>query len=239
MAGDTCLEFLVISDLPAWWQTSLAATSQTRMMNAMVTHFIPPRPRNYKAGLLFSLLLLPLLCGGEVLRSANEDNGLERWHFIDGDIEIELVQRLPDQTRALFMNHAFSKEVIEELAQSCMFQTIIRNTGKSSTGQVVAIDLTQWRMQYDGKTSGILLKEPLLASWSDADADAAAKLVVRWGMFPTRQEYSPGDYNWGLTAYGIPPGSSFDLFVYWQEGTTSHRGEIRNILCAPDVDRLK
>lgn len=208
-------------------------------MSTMITHFRHHRPRNCNAGLLSFLLLMPLLCGAEVLRSANEDNGLEKWHFIHSDIEIELVQRLPDQTRALFMNHAFSKEVIEELAQSCMFQTIIRNSGKTSTGQSVAIDLTQWSMLYHGKTSGILLKEPLLASWSDADADPAAKLVVRWGMFPTQQEYLPGDYNWGLTAYGIPPGSSFDLLVTWQEGTTQHSGEIMNILCAPDVDKLK
>jgi hypothetical protein len=75
---------------------------------------------------LFCQLMLPAAMGGEVLRSANEENGLEQWHFIDGDIEIELVQRLPDQTRALFMNHEFSREVIEELATSCMFQTIIR-----------------------------------------------------------------------------------------------------------------
>lgn len=194
--------------------------------------------RRGTAVLLF-LLLMPLPCAAEVLRSANEENGLEKWHFIEGDIEIELVQRLPDQTRALFMNHAFSREVIEQLAQSCMFQTIIRNSGKSSTGQAVTVDLTQWRMQHAGKTGNILLKEPLLASWSDDDADPAAKLVIRWGMFPTQQEYLPGDYNWGLTAYGIPPGSRFDLVVTWQEGSTRHSGEIRDILCTADVDRLK
>lgn len=195
--------------------------------------------RKCTSGLLFFLLLIPLLCGAEVLRSANEENGLEKWHFIDRDIEIELVQRLPDQTRALFMNHAFSREVIEQLALSCMFQTIIRNTGKSGAEQTISIDLTQWRMQHAGKTSGILQKEPLLASWSDEDADAAAKLVIRWGMFPTQQEYFPGDYNWGLTAYGIPPGSRFDLAVTWQEDEVQRRGEIKDIMCAPDVDKLK
>jgi len=205
----------------------------------MFAYSLPDRPSVRIAGLLLYLLLMPLLCSAGVVRSANEENGLEKWHFIEADIEIELVQRLPDQTRALFMNHAFSKEVIEQLAQSCMFQTIIRNSGKSSTGQALAIDLTQWRMQHDGKTGGILLKEPLLASWSDADADPAAKLVVRWGMFPTQQEYLPGDYNWGLTAYGIPPGSTFDLVVTWQQGSMPHRGEIRDITCAPDVDKLK
>jgi hypothetical protein len=188
---------------------------------------------------LLLLLLLPQTGSAEVLRSSNEDNGLEKWHFIDSDIEIELVQRLPDQTRALLMKHAFSRQVIEQLALSCMFQTIIRNSGKSGSGQAISIDLQQWRMQHNGKVSPILQKHTLLDSWTDEDADPAAKLVIRWGMFPTRQEYLPGDYNWGLTAYGIPPGSVFDLKVTWQEGEIVHSGEIRDIVCAPDVDKLK
>lgn len=178
-------------------------------------------------------------CGADVTRSVNPDNGLAGWHFSDGDIEIELIQRLPDQTRALFMNHEFSREVIEQLALSCMFQTIIRNTGKSGSGQAVSVDLTQWRMHHDGRSGGIQLKEPLLASWSDEDASPAAKLVVRWGMFPTQQDFMPGDYNWGLTAFGIPPGSVFDLEVKWAGGEKQQSAEIRDIQCAPDVDRLK
>jgi len=191
------------------------------------------------AGTLICGISMPLLVDAEVLRSSNEENGLEKWHFIAGDIEIELVQRLPDQTRALFMQHEFSREVVEGLATSCMFQTIIRNSGKSGTGQPVSIDLTRWRMQHAGKVSGIQLKEPLIESWSDADASPAAKLVVRWGMFPTRQEFLPGDYNWGLTAYAIPPGAQFDLEVNWKEDRILRSGEIRDIVCAPDVDRLK
>ena len=178
-------------------------------------------------------------CVAEVTRSVNPDNGLQGWHFANGDIEIELIQRLPDQTRALFMNHEFSREVIEQLALSCMFQTIIRNTGRSDRDRPVSIDLTQWRMRHAGKRGGILLKEPLLASWSDEDASPAAKLVVRWGMFPTQQDYLPGDYNWGLTAYGVPPGSVFDLEVNWKEGDEQYSGEIGGVQCAPDVDKLK
>jgi hypothetical protein len=174
-----------------------------------------------------------------MLHSVNEENGLEKWHFIEGDIEIELVQRLPDQTRALFMKHEFSREVIEDLALSCMFQTIIRNSGKSGSGRAMSIDLGQWRMQHKDKVSGIKLKEQWLASWSDEDASPAAKLVIRWGMFPTQQEYLPGDYNWGLSAYGIPPGSVFDLEVSWKEGDTERSGKIASILCAPDVEKIK
>ena len=198
--------------------------------------------RMKRPGILFVTLcqlIAPLVISGEVLRSANEENGLEKWHFLDGDIEIELVQRLPDQTRALFMNHTFSREVIEEMATSCMFQTIIRNSGKSGTQQPVSIDLTTWRMRHQGRESGIRLKETWLAAWSDEDASPSAKLVIRWGMFPTQQEYLPGDYNWGLTAYNIPPGSVFDLEVGWKEGDKDYTGRITNILCAPDVEKLK
>lgn len=176
---------------------------------------------------------------GEVTHSVNEENGLRGWHFTDGDIEIELIQRLPDQTRALFMNHDFSPEVIEQLALSCMFQTIIRNTGASGSRKKIAIDLTGWRIHHDGKSSGLLMKEALLDSWSEADASDSAKLVVRWGMFPTRQEYLPSDYNWGLTAYGIPPGSTFDLDVSWSEDGKPFKGAIPAVVCAPDVDKLK
>lgn len=183
--------------------------------------------------------LLPVPVHAEVVHGVNADNGLKKWHFLDGDIEIELIQRLPDQTRALFMNHEFSREVIEELATSCMFQTIIRNNGKSGSDRPVAIDLTQWRMRHAGKVTGIRLKEPWLESWTDEQASQAAKLVVRWGMFPTQQEYLPGDYNWGLTAYGIPPGSKFDLEVFWKEGATVRSGNINGVECAPDVDKLK
>ena len=186
-----------------------------------------------------SLIVAIPVTAGEVARSVNAENGLQGWHFTDGDIEIELIQRLPDQTRALLMNHKFSRQVIEQMALSCMFQTIIRNTGQSTTNRVVSIDLTEWRLLHDGKPRKLLMKEALLESWTDADADPAAKLVVRWGMFPTQQEYLPGDYNWGLTAYGIPPGSGFDLEVAWREGGAQRRGEIRGIVCAPDVDKLK
>ncbi|MDH3970687.1 MAG: hypothetical protein OEU63_00815, partial [Gammaproteobacteria bacterium] len=65
------------------------------------------------SGLLMSGFAITWLVQAEVQRSSNEENGLEKWHFIKGDIEIELVQRLPDQTRAMLMKHEFSSEVVE------------------------------------------------------------------------------------------------------------------------------
>ena len=183
--------------------------------------------------------MLSALLPAAVRHSVNEDNGLRGWQFLQGDIEIELIQRLPDQTRAMLMKHEFSREVVEQLALSCMFQTIIRHTGQSEAGEPVTIDLTRWRMHHAGRESGIVMKEALLKSWSTEDASDKAKLVVRWGMFPTEQEYLPSDYNWGLTAYGISPGSHFDLDVNWEQGGQLFSGRILDVVCAPDVEKLK
>ncbi len=183
--------------------------------------------------------ILPGLLQANVTESTNEANGLRSWHYVKGDIEIELTQRLPDQTRAMFMTHGFSRDTIERLALSCMFQTIIRNTNATGNDFIISLDLTTWRTQYDGKEYGIVLKEPLLESWTKGDADDAARLVVRWAMFPTWQDYLPSDYNWGLTAYGMPPGTKFDLDVAWQENGEQYQGRIPGLVCAPDVERLK
>ncbi len=183
------------------------------------------------------LLALPVLA--EVTHSTNPENGLRGWQYSTGDISIELIQRLPDQTRAMLMNHEFSPAVIEEMALSCMFQTVIRNTGRSGDDALVRIDLTRWVMHHAERSGEILLKEPLLATWTDEDASPAARLVVQWGMFPTQQEYRATDYNWGLTAYGIPPGSVFDLDVSWEAQGSWHTARIEDIVCAPDVDKLK
>ena len=47
------------------------------------------------SGLLVFGFAITWLVQAEVQRSSNEENGLQKWHFIEGDIEIELVQRLP------------------------------------------------------------------------------------------------------------------------------------------------
>ena len=185
------------------------------------------------------LLIFPTTLQAHVTEIINQVNGLRSWHLVKGDIEIELTQRLPDQTRAMFMTHGFSRDAIERLALSCMFQTIIRNTNASGKDHTVSLDLTTWRTQYDGTEYGIVLKEPLLESWSKQDADSDARLVVRWAMFPTWQDYLPSDYNWGLTAYGVPPGDKFDLDVAWQENGEKNHAQIPGMVCAPDVERLK
>jgi hypothetical protein len=54
-------------------------------------------------------------------------------------------------------------------------------------------------------------------------------------LLPTQQEYAPDDYNWGMTSYGLPPGSEFDLVFAWHRGEQNFGGQIAGIECAPDI----
>jgi hypothetical protein len=179
------------------------------------------------------------VAAAEVVRSADGETGLAKWRFTAGDIEIELIQRLPDQTRGFFQARDFPTHVADEIARNCIFQTIIRNTGASGDGSPVAIDLETWRIRHDGAEGGMKLKESWLASWPEATVGQAARLAFQWALFPSRQEFLPGDYNWGMTAYGLPAGTVFDLLVVWQSGGLADSGWIRGIECAPDVEKLK
>jgi hypothetical protein len=184
-------------------------------------------------------LVMGLPAAAEVIRSTDGETGLAKWSFTAGDVEIELIQRLPDQTRGFFQARDFPAGVADEIARSCIFQTIIRNRGATGAGNPVDIDLGAWRIRHDGTQSGIKLKETWLAAWPEATVGQTARLAFQWALFPTRQEFMPGDYNWGMTAYGLSAGSVFDLQVIWQSGGQAEAGWIRGIECAPDVEKLK
>jgi len=182
-----------------------------------------------------AVVSLAARCG--VVRSASEETGLVNWLFTGNGIEVELVQRLPDQTRGFFLARGFPPEVADEIATSCIFQTIVRNSGTST--HPVSVDLAQWRLLHADGEGGVRLKEAWMDSWPVDKISQASRLAFRWATFPTQQEFLPGDYNWGMTAFGLAPGGVFDLNVVWQEGGQAQSGWIRGVECAPDVDRLQ
>ena len=67
----------------------------------------------------------------------------------------------------------------------------------------------------------------------------ASRLAFQWALFPTQQEFLADDYNWGMTAIGLPPGSVFDLDVFWQADGKPHSARLAAVECAPDVERLR
>jgi hypothetical protein len=188
---------------------------------------------------LLTAFLPGILLAAEVIHSTDKGTGLRKWHLAQGNLEVELVQRLPDQTRGFFMARGFSAGIAEEIAVSCIFQTIVRNTGSRPPGEAISIDLAQWRVIQEGRELGLRLKEPWIAAWPENTVNQTSRLAFQWALFPTRQEFLTDDYNWGMTAFGLPPGAVFDLELAWQEDGKTHSARISAIECAPDVEQLQ
>jgi hypothetical protein len=89
------------------------------------------------------LLWVPLWTQAGVSSGTKDDTGLRFWRVEDRGISFELVQRLPDQTRAFFQARGFTAGQANDLGLGCVFQTLFRNSGAPGSG-AVAYDLAEW-----------------------------------------------------------------------------------------------
>lgn len=172
----------------------------------------------------------------EFTSGTDEQARLPYWQISDGNMSLRLVQRLPDQTRGYFQARGFTAAQSETIAQACVFQTIFRNTAPpTAKSSQLSYDLGKWRTIYKGKSYPLKTREVWQAVWHKAGASQPAQVAFEWSLLPTQQQYSPGDYNWGMTLYGHAPGARFDLAVSWRQGNKAHRYTFKNIECARDL----
>lgn len=183
---------------------------------------------------LMGLCLAPLPLSAGLSTGEAPETGLRYWHWEEAGIAFRLTQRLPDQTRAFFAARGFDKSTRERIALSCVFQSEFRNIADSSSPPV-EYDLSEWRIHVDGESRPLMVRETWQRIWQEYDVSRAAKIAFEWALLPTYQEYQSQDYNWGMTAYGLPPGSEFDLVFHWQRGDKQFTRRIENIECAPDI----
>jgi len=179
---------------------------------------------------LFSLSLLQGWAVAEVITSEEEQTGLRSWEWKHAGVSVQLVQRLPDQTRAFFQGRGFNSTDADTIGRACVFQTIFRNGGK----QPLSYSLDNWRVVYQDKQLPVQTRERWEENWTVREVKQAARIAFRWSLLPTRQSFEPGDYNWGMTSFGLPPGASFDLSLKLTIDGQSVRGRIPGIICAAD-----
>ncbi len=184
--------------------------------------------------LSLSLLFLQILfqtSHAEIIKSTSADTQLIEWKLTDHNLELKLIQRLPDQTRSFFEARGFPKSITNEIANSCVFQTITRNKSIDKS-QSVHVSLRQWRIKINHETRPLKLKEDWEKQWQNSQIKASSKLAFRWATFPTEQSFEPsGDYNWGMISFGLPPGSVFDLYIEWKNNDETRSTWIKNISC--------
>ena len=180
--------------------------------------------------LLWAMSLLPALSAAAVERGVDAETGLRSWEWREAGVSLRLVQRLPDQTRAFFQARGFSPDTADRIADACIFQTILRNESE----RPLSYALDDWRVLQPGESGRMVTRESWDAAWREGEASAAAQIALRWSLLPTRQRFAPGDYNWGMTGFGLPPGAAFDLELVLRLGDETLARTIRGIVCAPD-----
>ena len=191
------------------------------------------RDAGWRAAILS--MLLSGTAAAELTTGTQAEDGLRFWRLTEDGMSLELVQRLPDQTRAFFQARGFSVEQADIIAGDCIFQTILRNTGSKAA---VSYDLNDWRVIVQGGGHGMNLKDEWDRQWQDLRVTESARIAFRWSFLPIRQRFEPGDYNWGMTSYRLSPGKSFELEVAWQREGVRETARIPNVQCAPDVRSL-
>ncbi len=164
---------------------------------------------------------------GTVEKGKQPETGLAFWEWHHAGISIKLVQRLPDQTRAFFLGRGFPRQAADQIARSCVFQSIFHNEGTTP----LDYDLREWRIRHDDHTKQMRLQDAWDRQWRADGISPSARIAFRWSLLPPQQHFEPGDYNWGMTIYGLRPGERFDLELVMYTGGQRVTGRIPNIQC--------
>lgn len=96
------------------------------------------------------MLGLPLLVSpisAQVSTGRDPETGLRSWTWARDGVSVQLLQLLPDQTRAFFLGRGFSGPEADRISRSCVFQTIFRNDG----ARPVVYDLGEWSLLHHGE----------------------------------------------------------------------------------------
>jgi len=182
--------------------------------------------------IIFSLLLtsLAFAAAAAVKVEVGEETGLRTWLWTHEGVSLQLVQRLPDQTRAYMLGRGFPPAVADELATSCFFGSMFRNDGILP----LDFDLKLWRVVQEGEKSSLMVREFWKERLQKQEISKAARIALNWSLMPTQQHFEPGDYNWGMTVYGLAPGKTFDLHLQLMLGDKLVEAVILDLQCAPE-----
>lgn len=172
---------------------------------------------------------------GVVLTGVDKTAKLPFWEWRTDVVSIRFVQRLPDQTRAFFMARGFSKQHAEQIAQSCVFQTVYKNISVPSDQHIISYDMTEWEVIHHGQSQHPKTREQWTQQWKKQQISQSSLIAFEWALLPSHQRYQAKDYNWGMTSFNLPPGSTFDLLIRWSEDGNQKSARINGIDCAPDI----
>ncbi len=176
------------------------------------------------------LLLLTGIVSAAVTIETGEKTGLRTWLWTHEGVSLRLVQRLPDQTRAYLQARGFGAETADAVATTCFFGSMFRNDGVLP----LDFDLNTWKVVQKGQETPLFVREYWKKRLQPLSVPKAARIALNWSLMPSQQHFEPGDYNWGMTVYGLPPGEHFDLHLQLRLDGQPVKAIIPDLQCAPE-----
>jgi hypothetical protein len=200
---------------------------------------IPPTRRRFRCPLgcapgrrtrvLFGVVALLLGCAShaESARVDPQTGAVTRDTQAHG-VTVSLTQLLPDQVRAFYVARGFDLADADVFAEACVYMTVLRND--TAPGEL-GFRLSDWEVHHDGQIRSIPTLDEWLTRWQERGVPDSAQLAFRWAQFPSEQRYAPGEWNQGMLATGLPPGSRFDLIARWTIGDQTYEGRLDDVRC--------
>ena len=146
-------------------------------------------------------------------------------------METIIIHRLYSDERRIIkiMEDKLSKE----------FQTVFKNISSGAQAGPLEYHLDHWQVVFKGKRLKMKTREYWGSFWKKQGIPQAAQIAFNWALLPTYQVYRAGDYNWGMSLFGLKPGAVFDLKVTWKQNGKTRSGIIPSIKCATNDDVRK
>jgi hypothetical protein len=157
------------------------------------------------------------------------ETGAATWESQAHGVTLSLTQLLPDQVRAFYVNRGFDLADATVFAGACVFMTVLRND--AAPGEL-SFRLADWQVQQGGTARGLPPLDDWLVQWQARGVTEAARIAFRWAQFPPEQTYAPGEWNQGMLATGLPPGSRFELIARWTAAGKSYEGRLDDVQCS-------
>jgi len=164
---------------------------------------------------------------------AQEPAPVHQW--AGNGLRLEVQALTLDQTRAFFLGRSFDGARADEIARTgCFFRSDIGNASGEPGDPVVELDLSRWRVNAGAGPKPLWLREDWRRQWRERGIAPAPSTAFHWALFPTRQSFSPGDYNWGMITMGLKPGSRFRLEVRWRSSGREEAADLTDLECADE-----
>jgi hypothetical protein len=157
------------------------------------------------------------------------DSGLGRtWRVEKDGMGFRLTGIRPDQIRAVYGARGFSEQAVQTLARACFFQTVIRN---DTTDRTARVNLAEWRIENHAAGRPLTLERDWQWRLQDMKLTPALRQTLRYALFPTVQQFAPGDWIMGMTSISPPPAERFNVRVRWHMGDDAFEALIEGVEC--------